>query len=83
MTVLSASKGTYNQQFTRCTDRYSCSCSSLLINVFLRDGDGDVLFCLPTDQHVLTDGKDEEHLSRGVYDTYTNTSLRFEINQYV
>lgn len=28
------------------------------------------------DQHVLTDGKDEEHLSRGVYDTYTNTSLR-------
>eukprot|EP00752_Nemacystus_decipiens_P017826 g15982.t1 len=28
-------------------------------------------------QHVLTDGKDEEHLSRGVYDTYTNTSLRY------
>lgn len=27
-------------------------------------------------QYVLTDGKDEEHLSRGVYDTYTNTSLR-------
>ena len=28
------------------------------------------------EQYVLTDGKDEEHLSRGVYDTYTNTSLR-------
>lgn len=27
-------------------------------------------------QYVLTDGKDEEHLSRGVYDTYTNTNLR-------
>jgi fumarate hydratase class I len=28
-------------------------------------------------QFVLTDGKDEEHLSRGVYDTYTNTNLRY------
>jgi fumarate hydratase class I len=28
-------------------------------------------------QHVLTDGKDEEHLSRGVYDTYTGTNLRY------
>jgi fumarate hydratase class I len=28
-------------------------------------------------QYVLTDGKDEEHLSRGVYDTYTTTNLRF------
>lgn len=27
-------------------------------------------------QRVLTDGNDEEHLSRGVYDTYTNTNLR-------
>lgn len=27
-------------------------------------------------QYVLTDGKDEEHLSRGVYDTYTTTNLR-------
>jgi fumarate hydratase, class I len=26
--------------------------------------------------HVLTDGKDEEHISRGVYDTYTKTNLR-------
>jgi fumarate hydratase class I len=28
-------------------------------------------------QFVLTDGKDEEHLSHGVYDTYTNTNLRY------
>jgi len=28
-------------------------------------------------QHVLTDGKDEEHLSHGVYDTYTGTNLRY------
>ncbi|CAM9123982.1 unnamed protein product [Ectocarpus sp. 13 AM-2016] len=28
-------------------------------------------------QFVLTDGKDEEHLSKGVYDTYTNTNLRY------
>lgn len=27
--------------------------------------------------YVLTDGKDEEHLSRGVYDTYTTTNLRY------
>lgn len=31
------------------------------------------------EQNVLTDGKDEEHLSKGVYDTYTNTSLRYKI----
>ena len=28
-------------------------------------------------QFVLTDGKDESHLSRGVYDTYTGTNLRY------
>ena len=28
-------------------------------------------------QHVLTDGKDEANLSRGVYDTYTKTNLRY------
>lgn len=28
-------------------------------------------------QFVLTDGKDEEHISRGVYDTYTGTNLRY------
>ena len=28
-------------------------------------------------QHVLTDGNDEAHLSRGVYDTYTGTNLRY------
>lgn len=31
-------------------------------------------------QYVLTDGNDEEHLSRGVYDTYTNTSLRLVVS---
>jgi len=28
-------------------------------------------------QFVLTDGLDEQHLSHGVYDTYTNTNLRY------
>ena len=28
-------------------------------------------------QYVLTDGNDECHLSRGVYDTYTGTNLRY------
>ena len=28
-------------------------------------------------QFVLTDGNDEEHLSRGVFDTYTKTNLRY------
>jgi fumarate hydratase class I len=28
-------------------------------------------------QFVLTDGKDEEHLSHGVFDTYTGTNLRY------
>ncbi|MFC6878281.1 MULTISPECIES: fumarate hydratase [Actinomadura] len=28
-------------------------------------------------QHVLTDGADEEHLSRGVYDAYTKLNLRY------
>jgi len=28
-------------------------------------------------QYVLTDGNDEAHLSHGVYDTYTNTNLRY------
>ena len=28
-------------------------------------------------QRVLTDGQDEAHLSRGVYDTYTRTNLRY------
>ncbi|MFI0351549.1 fumarate hydratase [Actinomadura sp. 9N407] len=28
-------------------------------------------------QHVLTDGSDEEHLSRGVYDAYTKLNLRY------
>jgi tartrate dehydratase alpha subunit/fumarate hydratase class I-like protein len=28
-------------------------------------------------QHVLTDGCDEEHLSRGVFKTYTETNLRY------
>jgi fumarate hydratase, class I len=28
-------------------------------------------------QHVLTDGNDEEHLSKGIYDTYTSTNLRY------
>ncbi len=27
--------------------------------------------------HVLTDGHDEQHLSRGIYDTYTGTNLRY------
>jgi fumarate hydratase class I len=27
--------------------------------------------------HVWTDGNDEEHLSKGVYDTYTQTNLRY------
>jgi len=27
--------------------------------------------------HVLVDGEDEEHLSRGVYNTYTKTNLRY------
>jgi fumarate hydratase class I len=26
---------------------------------------------------VLTDGEDEEHISKGVYDTYTGTNLRY------
>ncbi|RSN70717.1 MULTISPECIES: fumarate hydratase [Actinomadura] len=28
-------------------------------------------------QHVLTDGRDEEHVSRGVYDAYTRLNLRY------
>lgn len=28
-------------------------------------------------QYVLTDGHDEAHISRGVFDTYTGTSLRY------
>ena len=28
-------------------------------------------------QYVLTDGDDEAHLSRGIYDTYTGTNLRY------
>eukprot|EP01126_Amoeba_proteus_P052478 TRINITY_DN6339_c0_g2_i2.p1 TRINITY_DN6339_c0_g2~~TRINITY_DN6339_c0_g2_i2.p1 ORF type:complete len:557 (-),score=137.58 TRINITY_DN6339_c0_g2_i2:66-1736(-) len=28
-------------------------------------------------QYVFTDGLDEEHISRGVYDTYTKTNLRY------
>ncbi|OLT17558.1 fumarate hydratase [Actinomadura sp. CNU-125] len=28
-------------------------------------------------QHVLTDGRDEEHLSHGVYDAYTKLNLRY------
>ena len=28
-------------------------------------------------QYVWTDGEDEEHLSRGVFDTYTGTNLRY------
>ncbi len=28
-------------------------------------------------QYVWTDGQDELHLSRGVYDTYTGTNLRY------
>ncbi|MFB4296020.1 fumarate hydratase [Actinomadura sp. NTSP31] len=28
-------------------------------------------------QHVLTDGNDEEHISRGVYDAYTKLNLRY------
>src|SRR2546429_3509607 len=28
-------------------------------------------------QHVLTDGRDEEHLARGVYDAYTQLNLRY------
>ncbi len=27
--------------------------------------------------HVLTDGRDEEHLSRGIFDTYTGRNLRY------
>jgi fumarate hydratase class I len=28
-------------------------------------------------QHVLTDGRDEEHIARGVYDAYTSLNLRY------
>src|SRR5260370_27936189 len=28
-------------------------------------------------QHVLTDGNDEEHIARGVYDAYTTLNLRY------
>ena len=28
-------------------------------------------------QHVLTDGRDEEHIARGVYDAYTTLNLRY------
>src|ERR1700744_550592 len=30
-----------------------------------------------TGQHVLTDGHDEEHIARGVYDAYTTLNLRY------
>lgn len=30
-------------------------------------------------QYVLTDGKDEEHISRGVYNTYTKSNLRYNL----
>src|ERR1700750_641248 len=28
-------------------------------------------------QHVLTDGRDDEHIARGVYDAYTQLNLRY------
>ncbi|HSZ38873.1 MAG TPA: fumarate hydratase [Trebonia sp.] len=28
-------------------------------------------------QHVLTDGRDEEHIARGIYDAYTTLNLRY------
>lgn len=28
-------------------------------------------------QYVLTDGHDEEHISHGVYNTYTQSNLRY------
>ena len=28
-------------------------------------------------QHVLTDGRDEEHIARGIYDAYTQLNLRY------
>jgi fumarate hydratase class I len=33
-------------------------------------------------QYVWTDGRDEEHLSRGVFDTYTGTNLRYSQARY-
>ena len=30
--------------------------------------------------HCLTDGKDAEHISRGVYDTYQKSNLRYHYN---
>ena len=37
-------------------------------------------------QYVLTDGEDNKHLSKGVYDTYTSTNLRYSqvspVNMY-
>lgn len=30
--------------------------------------------------HCLTDGEDSKHISKGVYDTYTQTNLRYRVS---
>jgi fumarate hydratase, class I len=38
---------------------------------------GTAIVAAKRGRHVLTDGRDEEHLSRGVYDAYTTLNLRY------
>ena len=32
--------------------------------------------------HCLTDGDDEKHISQGIYNTYTQTNLRYSVRTY-
>src|SRR5437763_8301518 len=40
-------------------------------------GTGTAIVMGKRGRHVLTDGRDEEHISRGVYDAYTTLNLRY------
>ena len=58
----------------------SCMYASIYICIFDKYVcvyEGTAIISGKRGQVVLTDGSDEEHLSKGVYDTYTKTNLRY------
>ena len=74
--ILKDSEATENDKFVALELLKNANIASNFILPGCQDT-GTAIIAGKRGQYVLTDGKDEEHLSHGVYDTYTANNLRY------
>jgi fumarate hydratase class I len=74
--ILKDSEATENDKFVALELLKNANIASHFILPMCQDT-GTAIVSAKRGQHVLTDGDDAKHLSQGVYDTYTNTNLRY------